>query len=148
MDMAIQIEKNGFDFYKKAADDVKDGDIKSFLLELADMELKHEEVFKEMKSALSAGEKAEVVFDPWEETAAYLQALADTRVFYQKEIDTTSAEEVLKEAIAAEKESIVFYLGMKDMVPEDAGKKKIDNIIREEMNHIQIISTQLLKYKK
>ncbi|MBU2510873.1 ferritin family protein [bacterium] len=147
LDMAIQIEKNGYAFYKQAAEDIKDGDIKSFLLELADMELNHEESFVEMKSALAAGEKAEVVFDPWEETAAYLEALAATRVFYEKKIDTTSAKEVLKEAIVAEKESIVFYLGMKDMVPEDAGKKRIDDIIREEMSHIQIISKQLLKLK-
>ena len=148
LDMAVKIEKNGHDFYKKAAEDVTDESIKSFLSELAAMEIKHEETFKEMQAALSAKEKEEVVFDPYEETAAYLQALADTRVFYEKQIDTTSAEEVLKEAIAAEKESIVFYLGMKDMVSTEAGKKKMDEIIREEMTHIQIISTQLLKLKK
>ncbi len=148
LEMAEQIEKNGHDFYTKAAAEVNDADIKDFLTELADMELKHETFFKEMKNALSNAEKEEVVFDPYEETALYIQALADTRVFYQKEIDTTSAEEVLKEAIVAEKESIVFYLGMKDMVPEKSGKDKIDEIIKEEMRHIQIISNQLLKLKK
>ncbi len=148
LEMAEQIERNGYDFYKKAAADVKEADIKGFLTELADMELKHEDFFKGMKDALSKAEKEEVVFDPYEETALYIQALADTRVFYQKEIDTTSAEEVLKEAIVAEKESIVFYLGMKDMVPEKSGKEKIDEIIREEMKHIQIISNQLLKLTK
>lgn len=148
LEMAEQIERNGYDFYKKAAADVKDADIKGFLTELADMELKHEEFFKEMKNELSNAEKEEVVFDPYEETALYIQALADTRVFYQKEIDTTSAVEVLKEAIVAEKESIVFYLGMKDMVPEKSGKDKLDGIIREEMKHIQIISNQLLKLKQ
>lgn len=148
LEMAEQIERNGYDFYKKAAADVKEAEIKGFLTELADMELKHEDFFKEMKDALSKAEREEVVFDPYEETALYIQALADTRVFYQKEIDTTSAEEVLKEAIVAEKESIVFYLGMKDMVPEKSGKEKIDEIIREEMKHIQIISNQLLKLTK
>ncbi len=148
LDMAIQIEKNGYEFYKKAAEDIGDADIKSFLLELAEMEVKHEAFFKEMKSALTAAEKADVVFDPWEETGAYLDALANTRVFYEKKIDTSSSEEVLKEAITAEKESIVFYLGMKDMVPDGAGKKKLYDVIREEMKHIQIISNQLLRLKK
>lgn len=147
-EMAEQIERNGYEFYKNAAETVKDADIKDFLLELAEMEVKHENTFKEMKNSLSGKEKEEVVFDPYDESALYIQALADTRVFYEKEIDTTSAEEVLKEAIVAEKESIVFYLGMKDMVPQDSGKAKLDDIIREEMSHIKIISTQLLKLKK
>ena len=148
LEMAEQIERNGYDFYTKAAQDVSDADIKGFLQELADMELKHEQTFIDMKNGLSEAEKEEMVFDPYDETALYLQALADTRVFYQKEIDTTSAEEVLKEAIVAEKESIVFYLGMKDMVPAATGKDKIDAIIREEMSHIQIISNQLLRITK
>lgn len=148
LEMAEQIEKNGYDFYKKAAADVADAEIKGFLDELAEMELKHEDTFKELKADLTSKEKEEVVFDPFEETALYIQALADTRVFYQKTIDTTSAVEVLKEAIVAEKESIVFYLGMKDMVTEAAGKARIDEIIREEMKHIQILSTQLLRLKK
>lgn len=104
-------------------------------------------IFSSMKETLSENEKEEVVFDPFEETMAYIQALVDTRVFYEREIDTTSAEEVLKEAISAEKESIVFYLGMKDMVPEGKGRDRIDAIIREEMGHIQIINSQLMKLK-
>jgi rubrerythrin len=148
LDMAIQIEKNGYTYYKKAAADIKETDIKSFLEGLAEMEVKHEDFFKEMKTTLTTKESADVVFDPGEETAAYLQALADTRVFYQKNIDTSSAEEVLKEAIVAEKESIVFYLGMKEMIPKGSGQDKIDDVIREEMKHIQIISSQLLKLKK
>jgi len=144
LEMAAIIEKNGHDFYKKAAEDVKDADIKIFLLELAEMELKHEVTFQEMKAGLTSKEKADVVFDPDDESALYLQALADTRVFFEKKIDTSSAQEVLKEAIVAEKESIVFYLGMRDMVSDDAGKAKINGIIKEEMSHIQIISTKLL----
>jgi len=148
LEMAEQIEKNGYTFYRKAAADVKDPSIQSFLNELAEMEVKHEAIFTEMKNALSDSEKEEIVFDPYEETALYIQALADTRVFYQKQIDTSSAEEVLKEAIVAEKESIVFYLGMKDMVSNASGKERIDEIIREEMKHIQIIGNQLMHLKK
>jgi rubrerythrin len=147
LEMAEQIERNGYKFYMKAAADVQgDDNIKNFLKELAEMEVSHEKMFQEMKDQLSSKEKEDVVFDPNEETAMYIQALADARVFYEKDIDTTSVIEVLKEAIVAEKDSIVFYLGMKDMVPSDKGKAKIDLIIREEMSHIQIISNQLKKY--
>lgn len=148
LEMAERIEKNGYDFYKKAAEDVKDEEIKRFLLDLAEMELKHEVSFQEMKAALSSGEKADAVFDPDDEAALYIQALADTRVFFEKKIDTSSVQEVLKEAIIAEKESIVFYLGIRDMVPDNAGKAKINAIIKEEMSHIQIISAKLLTVNK
>jgi len=144
LEMAEQIERNGHDFYKRSAETVTDGAIKSFLLELAAMERHHELTFQEMKAALTEKEKADVVFDPDEESALYLKALADTRVFSQKQIDTSSAEEVLKEAIVAEKESILFYLGMEDMVSDMGGKAKINRIIKEEMKHIQIINTKLL----
>ena len=147
-EMAEQIERNGYQFYRKAANATKDETIKKFLLGLADMEVAHEKTFIGMKDQLTAKEKEEVVFDPYEETAAYIQALVDTRVFYEREIDMSSVEEVLKEAISAEKESIVFYIGMKDMVPQDQGKQKIDDIIREEMGHIQIINRHLMNLKK
>jgi len=146
--MAERIEQNGYAFYRKAADDVGNPEIKTFLLELAEMEVGHEKVFTQMKASLSDAEKAELVFDPYDDSALYLKALAETRVFYEKEIDTTSAEEVLKAGIAAEKESIVFYLGMKEMVPAKGGKDKIDHIIREEMKHIQVITAKLLSLKK
>jgi len=146
LEMAEQIERNGYQYYTKAANDVQGDDIKTFLLELAEMEVGHEKMFQEMKEQLTDKEKEDVVFDPNEETAMYLQALADSRVFYEKEIDTSSVIEVLKEAIVAEKDSIVFYLGMKDMVPSDKGKERIDHIIREEMKHIQVITNQLKRY--
>lgn len=146
LDMAIQIERNGNAFYRKAAEDVTGEDIKAFLTELADMEVSHEKMFLEMKETLNDKEREDMVFDPNEETAQYLQALADSRVFYEKEIDTSSVVDVLKEAIVAEKDSIVFYLGMKDMVPGTNGKARIDEIIREEMRHIQIITNQLKKH--
>lgn len=53
------------------------------------------------------------------------------------------AKKIIKYAMAAEKDSIVFYLGMKDLVPENMGKKKIDEIIREEMSHIRLLSKEL-----
>jgi rubrerythrin len=146
LEMAEQIERNGTDFYRKAAEDVEGEEIKTFLLQLADMEVTHERIFQEMRTQLTDKEKEDVVFDPNEETAQYLQALADARVFYKKEIDTSSVVDVLKEAIVAEKDSIVFYLGLKEMVPTQNGKARIDEIIREEMKHIQIITNQLKRF--
>ncbi|MGM0418525.1 MAG: ferritin-like domain-containing protein [Thermodesulfobacteriota bacterium] len=147
-EMAIEIEVKGQEFYKKAAEGVGHEDLKKILLDLADMEHDHEDTFKDMKKDLVSSEKESNVFDPENEAALYLKALADTKVFYEKEIDTTSVKEVMKAAIAAEKDSIVFYLGMKNLVPEKKGQDKLEKIINEEMTHITIITKKLMPYIK
>jgi rubrerythrin len=51
---------------------------------------------------------------------------------------------ILKAAVLAEKDSIVFYLGMKDLVPEGMGQSQLDDIIKEEMSHIKMLSRRLI----
>lgn len=147
-EIAEQLERNGAVFYRTAAEAVPDASAKDFLLKLADMEDDHEKTFARMRTQLTADEKTTTVFDPEGEAAGYLRALADTRVFFEKEIDTTSLEAILKDAITAEKDSIVFYLGMRDMVPEDKGRNRMDDIIKEEMGHIRLLSKELMAAKK
>ena len=142
-EMAEQIERNGAKFYRNAAKNVSDQTHKDLLLELAVMEDHHEKMFKAMRAAFTDADKQTNVFDPDNEAPLYLKALADTRVFYEKEINTTSMKEILKEAITAEKDSIVFYLGMKDLVPKELGQGKIDSIIKEEMAHIRLLAGKL-----
>lgn len=143
-EMAEQIERNGAAFYRKAAGEITDPDAKNFLLDLAAMEDDHEKTFSTMRADLSGAEKARTVFDPEGETGSYLKALADTRVFFEKEIDTTSLQAILKAAVLAEKDSIVFYLGMKDLVPDSLGQSRLDDIIKEEMSHIKMLSHRLI----
>ncbi len=147
-EIAQQMEQNGAAFYRDAAGSVDDSDVKDFLLEFAAMEAEHEKTFINLRKELSAAEKASTVFDPNDESALYLKALADTRVFFKKEIDTSSIEEIFKSAITAEKDSIIFYLGMKDLVPESLGKDRMDAIIKEEMGHIKILSQKLAALKR
>ena len=147
-EMAQQLEKNGADFYTRSAAASHDPAVKKLLGELAAMEVDHEKTFAGLRAQLTAKEKQGLVFDPQGETAFYLKALADTRVFFEKKVDTSSLEAILKEAIVAEKDSIIFYLGMKDMVPEGTGKDRIDAIIKEEMGHIRLLSRELAALKK
>jgi len=132
-EMAEQVERNGAKFYREAAENIDDTDAKKLLSEFAVMEDEHEKTFAGLRSELKDEDKQSTVFDPEGESALYLRALADTRVFFKKEIDTSSLKEILKAALTAEKDSIVFYIGMKDLVPGKLGKDKIDHIIREEM---------------
>ncbi|PNX49697.1 MAG: rubrerythrin [Thermoplasmata archaeon M9B1D] len=146
LEIAEQIERNGARFYRNAAQKIPNVDKKRLLINLAEMEDNHEQIFKTMRKNLSEDEKMMTSFDPEDETSSYLKALADTRIFYEKEIDFSSIKEILKSAITAEKDSIVFYLGMKDVVSDHIGKDKIDAIIREEMSHIKLLSKELIAY--
>jgi len=143
-EMAQQLERNGAIFYRAAAEKVQDDSSRAFLLKLAAMEDDHEKTFARMQEELKAGEKKPTIFDPDAESLHYLQALADTRVFFEKSIDTSSMEAILKDAITAEKDSIVFYLGMRDLVPEKLGRSRLDDVIKEEMEHIRLLSRELL----
>jgi rubrerythrin len=125
---------------------------RELFLDLASMEDEHQKVFASMRTHLSDKEREPAVFDPEGEAALYLQALADLRVFDQDGeedfilSDELSEEEKMKKvfraAINREKESIVFYLGMKELVPKSLGKDKIDAIISEEMKHIRLLSSE------
>ena len=146
-EIAEQIERNGGIFYRKAAESV-DGEEKEFLLELARMEDDHEVTFAAIRKELSDKEKASTTFDPEDEAAQYLNALAETRVFFEKELNPTNMIDILKAAVMAEKDSIIFYLGMMDLVPDKMGKDKINDIIKEEMAHIKLLSNRLARQKK
>ena len=147
-EMAEQLERNGAEFYRLAAETVSDPKSKELLIGLAEMEDEHEKTFALLRSDLSNAEKIKTVFDPEDESALYLRALADTRVFFEKKIDISSMKEILKAAIVAEKDSIVFYVGLKDFVPDQLGKSRLDTIIKEEMGHIRILSKELISLKK
>jgi len=146
-EIAEQIERNGAKFYRSVAEKVTDSNKKQLLMDLAEMEDEHETTFKSLRSKLSMDEKIQTTFDPEGDSEQYLRALAETRVFYEKDVDTTSLKEILKAAITAEKDSIVFYLGMKDVVPAHLGKQKLNDIIKEEMGHIRLLSNELMELK-
>jgi rubrerythrin len=147
-EMALQLERNGAKFYRDAANAVANRAKRKLLQELAAMEDEHGDTFTAMRAGLQDKEKEPITFDPDGETERYLRALADTRVFFKKKVNLKSLEEIFKAAIEAEKDSIVFYLGMKDIVPPAAGKSRVDRIIEEEMGHLRSLSTELLKLGK
>jgi rubrerythrin len=149
LEMAVRIEQNGAKFYRCAAEGFTNETAKKTLLDLAVMEDGHEKTFSDMKGKLSAGEQAPTIFDPDGEAAGYLQAMADGHVFDVK-TDPSEAltgneswRDIIKIAIELEKNSIIFYTGIREFVPENLGRKKIGDIIREEMGHVTLLTTAL-----
>jgi rubrerythrin len=147
--MAQQIEKNGIRFYRWAAErSQKPGGVQ-LLLRLVGMEEEHEKIFAGMRAGLTEAERKKLVFDPEDETSSYLRAWADHHVFNlkhdpsEKLTGKETVDTILQIAMGMEKDSIVFYLGMKDAVPERLGRSKIDGIIKEEMSHLDSLSREL-----
>jgi rubrerythrin len=147
--MAEQIERNGRDFYTRAAERTAESGTAQFLLGLAAMEVEHQKIFAGMRARLSEQERKAVVPDPDDQASAYLRAWADGQVFdvrsnpAEKLTGKERVEDILRTAIGLEKDSIVFYVGMKDAVPEGLGRSKIDKIIREELSHMSSLSREL-----
>jgi rubrerythrin len=54
-----------------------------------------------------------------------------------------TVEDLLKMAIGLEKDSIVFYVGLKESVSRKAGKDKVESIIKEEIGHIATLNQKL-----
>ena len=148
-EMAEEMERNGAKFYRKAAQNASDDGTKKLLLDMAGMEEGHLAIFQSMRKELSDQEKESAVFDPDNESVLYLQAMADARGYEGKITPTqelTGEEtpiEILEIALNSEKESVVFYFGLKGMVPAGAGKDKIEVIILEELGHITTLLNKL-----
>ena len=149
LEMAQEIERNGARFYRRAAGGTVESRNRQLLVHLAAMEDEHEKIFTSMRANLTDAERATTVFDPDDQAALYLRAMADGHVFDVKadpaELFTgkETMENILQTAMGMEKDSIVFYLGMKELVPERLGKDRIDAIIKEEMGHLASLGREL-----
>jgi rubrerythrin len=143
-EMAQQIERNGVKFYRAAAEEFPA--LRNVLLELATMEDEHEQTFAAMRAELSDAEQRQSVFDPDDQAQMYLRMMADGNVFDTQAdpvellADKQTPQEVLMTAIGLEKDSVVFYVGLKGSVSRKAGKDKVQAIIAEELSHIATLS--------
>lgn len=101
-----------------------------------------------MRAQLTVEECTPTAFDPDAQSSLYLLAMADRRVFDSLEpgqplTGKETLAQILQAALGREKDSVVFYTGMLDHVPKRLGKDRIEGIIREEMEHIALLSKEL-----
>jgi rubrerythrin len=152
-EMAIRIENNGAAFYRKAAGLQSDTKNQKFLESLANMEDQHKRIFTEMRTTLTEKDKSPKVFDPYDEVSQYLTAMADNMggegspSVAESLTGNETLAEILQTAVGLEKDSILFYLGIKDLIPSRSGQDRIDDIIKEERRHVIQLSNLLEKLK-
>ena len=152
-EMAEEIERNAARLYRQGVKSAADAKVKEMFLKLAAMEDKHLTTFRLMREELSENEKKQMVFDPDNEATMYLRTMAERRGTEGKKSVTEmptgkeTVEQLLETAINAEKDSIVFYVSLKDLVPSEAGRDKVEDIIKEELSHLIILKQQLTVLK-
>lgn len=137
---AVRIEENGEKLYRKVAEKSPDSKVKNLFSFLADEEVKHQETFTEMLGEIAKYEPSETYPD---EYFAYLRSYADGIIFppeIEKELDTSpGVVKALDFAIRRELDSIMYYIEIKNVVPENQ-HHIIDRIIKEERNHFVRLS--------
>lgn len=152
-EMAEEIERNGRSFYETMAERLGPGHSQELLGALAREEAEHVRIFSELRRRHAEAGDGVRGPEPDAVTVLYLRALADGRVFEEPAKDKDlgacpSPEAVLRFAIQREKDSIVYYMGMKEVVPPELGREAVDAIIREEMDHVTRLSNELLTMGK
>jgi len=143
--MAVRIEENGETFYTGAAHMTQEPAVKKLFQDLAKMEAGHIEVFKTLRGQLPGCFPSDAVWDPEGLAESYLQATADTHIFTleaaQDRLKTVkSALDALGMAVQFEKDSVTFFIGMKEILPDPSGRGEIDTLIRAEMDHIRMLT--------
>ncbi|MGB8227393.1 MAG: ferritin family protein [Sedimentisphaerales bacterium] len=148
-EIAEQIERNAAKFYRGAATITADKSMQRFFTQLAEMEDNHEKIFADMRNSLQDETDDTKVFDPNNEMVYYLKAMAKSAGWEGKaapQVEFSGFEtpgQIIKTAIQAEKASIDYYLGLKEFVSSPDGRKKVDEIIKEEMGHVVTLQKNL-----
>jgi rubrerythrin len=145
-EMAQQLERNGAEFYVAAAMLPAAAARRRMLVELAAWEEQHEKLFADMQANQSAEPGPALTG----EGALYMQALVNGRVFEPNAHELLSrcqtVQDVLRTAIGLEKESIVFYVGLRGAIaPEHRGR--LEDIIGQEMRHVAVLTSELATMK-
>lgn len=142
INIAIGIEEKGIVFYDIMAKSTQNNAAREVFNYLADMERDHIEIFKGM---LGEADKYQLQAEKDQEYSAYLKALVDSAVFSDDLITSEMAAQAendiaaLELGIGSEKDSILFYYEMKEVMPQRV-EATLNRIIAEEKSHLRQLS--------
>ncbi|MFC2047208.1 ferritin family protein [Chloroflexota bacterium] len=140
--IAIGIERNGVVFYDSLVNLTENVMAQRAYKYLADKEREHIEIFQNMLGLVADSHPPETCT---EEYALYLKALVDSAVFSDDKVTREIAQKVdsdaeaMQIALGAEKDSILFYSGMRDFVHQ-SDYEVVNKIIEEERSHLRQLS--------
>ena len=136
LEFAAAIEATGEKFYRQAEERVEHPEVRKLFHHLATEEVKHERLFKDLLGQVADYEPREQY--P-EEYFNYLQAVVDRAVFTDEQLEAhvakiKDARTAVDFAMQKEQDTILFYMEIREFVPEDS-RSLVDSIIQEERTH-------------
>ena len=139
IDLAVRIEKNGENVYRKAQKEVSDPMLSSMLLWLADDELEHEKWFTQFKNGMDeTGEDPKL-----EEMAkAILGGVLGEQAFSLQDTDFSTIESVqnlMELSLEFEKDTVLFYEMLSAFIEDEQTLRQLKEIIEEENRHVQVL---------
>ena len=141
IEMAVQIERNGYAFYNEAAQRKDlDDDSRNFIIWLRDAELDHEKTFLRLRDEID-NMILELSTD-WDMVAAYLKTIVESRIFNSEDSAIRKAAEakdlmgVIDNAITFEKDTLLFFHAINDSISNPKTRQALARIINEEVSHV------------
>ncbi|NOR82141.1 MAG: rubrerythrin [Ardenticatenales bacterium] len=140
VEMALEIEKGGEIFYRTVAQKAKSPEVQALFEDLAQQEVQHYAAFEKLSQV--SWDRSLMPADQWDQYLIYLQATVQSAFFQGQDKALSLAEQVtdekeaLRMAIGFEKETILFFHDLRDMV-SDSDKKVITRIVDEEKLHLR-----------
>jgi len=149
VEMAVQIERNGYAFYHAAG---KRNDLGTKALELlailSEQELNHEKIFLNLRDDEDMTQ-LEGSTD-WELVGQYLKTIVDSRIFNSPDAairlatEAAGVNQIVDYAIAFEKDTLLYFHSISDAIQNQKGKDTVRKIINEEIKHVMFLT----EYKK
>ena len=142
INIAIGIERRGIAFYDIMTRSTDNTAAREVFQYLVGMEREHVRIFEGMLNEADKYQPSETYPG---EYAAYLQALVESAIFTDDVLTSEMATrtgsdiEAMELAINAEKDSILFYYEMKEILPRPA-QPAVNRIIAEEKSHLRQLS--------
>jgi len=145
---AMEIEENGEAFYNTVAARSADPEVKALFEDLAVQERRHYQVFQGMLERVKPAPDLSLIGVQYDEYEDYLQAALANALFAGKDKGLTLArkaqdrETALQAAMSFEKDTLLFFYDLREMVSE-AEREAISNVILEEKAHLRRLAKML-----
>jgi rubrerythrin len=145
LDLAVQIEVKAEAFYRAAADACDDIAAQRMFLDLASMEKQHAQIFDAIRGHTDPRGGPPRVGTLDRSWPIVSNALIDNinaslpQTFRGKK----TMSEILQGAMEVERDTIVFFTWIKEMVAQGPDKALLDDILKEEMGHLITLGSQL-----